>query len=53
MCVCVCVYIYIYNNLLINVSCCTRTLYFQKLPSHSTAPALTPEPESTLVLPRY
>ena len=46
-------YVCIFNNLLINVSCCTRTLYFQKLPSHSTAPTLTLEPESAPVLPRY
>ena len=40
----------IFNNLLINVSRRTRTLLFQKLPNHRTAPTPSPEPKSALVL---
>ena len=50
------IYIYIYNNLLINVSCRTCTLLFQKLPSCLITPAPAPkcqlEPKSTHMLPR-
>ena len=39
-----------FNNLLINVSHCTHTLFFQKISSHFTR--LTPEPEFAPLLPR-